>query len=241
MSVVKRRLRVIAGPNGSGKSTLTDIIKGMVKLGTYINADEIKVRIQKDGYLSFDDYGISITDNDLYEALRQTTFNASQKKDYWVFKNNGLSFINLSKLDDYFIAFLADFIRNTLLEQTDRLSFETVMSHPSKLDFIKKAKGKGFKVYLYFVSLPDPELNLLRVQTRVQQGGHDVNKDKIKERYSRTMNLLLPAIKIVDSAYIFDNSGTKPKMIAKKEDGKLMTLGDFTPVWFQEYVLNKIN
>jgi predicted ABC-type ATPase len=41
MSTGKKRLRVIAGPNGSGKSTLTDIIKGMVKLGIYINADEI--------------------------------------------------------------------------------------------------------------------------------------------------------------------------------------------------------
>ena len=58
MSIGKKRLRVIAGPNGSGKSTLTDIIKGMVKLGIYINADEIKVKILGSARLSFSDYNL---------------------------------------------------------------------------------------------------------------------------------------------------------------------------------------
>jgi predicted ABC-type ATPase len=88
-------------------------------------------------------------------------------------------------------------------------------------------------------SLPNPELNLLRVKTRVEQGGHDVKEDKVKERYARTMGLLLNALKIADNAYIFDNSGTEPKMIAQKENGILNTLGDYTPVWYQEYVLKK--
>ena len=46
-------------------------------------------------------------------------------------------------------------------------------------------------------------------------------------------------MKIADNAYIFDNSGTEPKMIAQKENGILNTLGDYTPVWYQEYVLKK--
>lgn len=240
MNSGRKRLRVIAGPNGSGKSTLTDIIRGMVKLGIYINADEIKVKILRTARLSFSDYDLSITDSVFYTALRQTTFKSGQETGYWVFENNGLSFLDLLKLDDYFVAFLADFIRNSLLEQTDRFSFETVMSHPSKLDFMRQAKERGFKVYLYFVSLPNPELNLLRVKTRVEQGGHDVKEDKVKERYARTMSLLLDAMKIADNAYIFDNSGSEPKMIAQKESGILKTLGDYTPVWYQEYVLNKI-
>ena len=53
MNSGRKRLRVIAGPNGSGKSTLTDIIRGMVKLGIYINADEIKVKILDTARLSF--------------------------------------------------------------------------------------------------------------------------------------------------------------------------------------------
>lgn len=105
-------------------------------------------------------------------------------------------FLDVNSVSDYFIAFLADFIRQQLLEQSDRFSFETVMSHPSKLDIMRRAK----KVYLYFVSLQDPELNVLRVKTRVTQGGHDVDEEKIINRYARTMDQLYDAIRIADSA-----------------------------------------
>ena len=93
MNSGRKRLRVIAGPNGSGKSTLTDIIKGMVKLGIYINADEIKVKILETARLSFSDYNLSITNSTFYEALRVTTFKSSQETGYWIFEDNGLSFI----------------------------------------------------------------------------------------------------------------------------------------------------
>lgn len=46
----------------------------MVKLGIYINADEIKVKILDTARLSFSDYNLSITDDVFYEALRVTTF-----------------------------------------------------------------------------------------------------------------------------------------------------------------------
>ena len=240
MSMAKKRLRVIAGPNGSGKSTLTDIVKEKVHLGVYVNADEIKVKILSTGRLSFSDYKLSIDDSDFYDALEKTTYKINQESNYWRLENNGVTFTVLSKLEDYFVTFLAEFIRTSLLNQANCFTFETVMSHASKLVFMEQAKNCGFKVYLYFVSLPNPELNVLRVKTRVQQGGHDVNADKIRVRYERTMNQLFSAVKIADSAYIFDNSGTMPKMIAQKEKGKLITIGEYTPVWYQEYVLNKI-
>ena len=71
----------------------------------------------------------------------------------------------------------------TLLDCSKKFTIETVMSHPSKLNFMRKAQEKGFKVYLYFVALADPELNKHRVQTRIAQGGHPVAEEKICERY----------------------------------------------------------
>ena len=38
----QKRLRVFAGPNGSGKSTITNIVLDHVRLGIYVNADELK-------------------------------------------------------------------------------------------------------------------------------------------------------------------------------------------------------
>ena len=40
---MSKRVRIFAGPNGSGKSTIKSIVEDKVNLGTYVNADEIKV------------------------------------------------------------------------------------------------------------------------------------------------------------------------------------------------------
>lgn len=115
------------------------------------------------------------------------------------------------------------------------------MSHPSKLEFIKRAKEKGFKVYLYFVSLADPALNKHRVKTRVLEGGHDVSADKIEQRYYRTMNNLLPALKLADNAYLFDNSNSEASLFATKKDSILEINGDYIPTWFNKYISDKLN
>lgn len=116
------------------------------------------------------------------------------------------------------------------------------MSHPSKLDFIKEAKEHGFRIYLYFVALSDPEMNIGRVETRVQQGGHNVPAEKIAERYDRTMNLLLDAILLSDKAFIFDNSYSEPKLFASMENDEISIVDGvgYIPYWFQTYVLNKL-
>lgn len=235
-----KRLRVFAGPNGSGKSTLTTIIKERFKMGVYVNADELKVKILETSRLDFSNFQIEVKEASFTEALKNTSFDAVNAGENWRFENNGLIFTDVDSVNDYFIAFLADFIRQQLLEQCDRFSFETVMSHPSKLEIMKQAKEKGFKVYLYFVSLQDPALNILRVKTRVDQGGHDVEEEKIISRYGRTMDQLYNAIKIADSAYIFDNSGSELKLIAQKEEGRLTAKVDFAPLWYRKYVLDKI-
>ena len=240
MSNNQKRLRIFAGPNGSGKSTLTTIIKDMVNLGVYINADDILNAIQTVKRIDFADYGIITTKEAYIHALTITTYDIDNKWENWSFGANAILFTDVDKLGPYFAAFLADFIRNILLEQSQKFSFETVMSDIKKLEFIEKAKEKGFKVYLYFISLQDPELNVYRVRTRVAQGGHNVDEKKIVERYVRTMDFLFDAIKLADCAYIFDNSGSEIKLIAQKEKGTLTAMVDYAPAWYKRYVLDKI-
>lgn len=123
----------------------------------------------------------------------------------------------------------------------NKLTFETVMSHPSKLDFIRKAKENGYRIYLYFVALDNPELGIARVKARVLQGGHDVPDQKIIDRYERTMNLLLEAIKLSDRSFIFDNSYSEPKMFASADNEKISILNtQYAPAWFQRYVIDKL-
>jgi len=58
----------------------------------------------------------------------------------------------------------ADEIRQDCLARRVSFSFETVMSHPSKIDVLKQARSLGYSNVLYFVALESPELNVARVR-----------------------------------------------------------------------------
>ena len=241
----KKRLRIFAGPNGSGKSTIKNIVSNYVKLGTYVNADEIKVELTNKRRLDFSDYEVGIDKNEFIESLHSSSYSAKiddvdTTLSHVSFLHSTIIIDNYYEIEDYFVSFIAEFIREKLLENSYRFTFETVMSHPSKLEFMKRAKENGFKIYLYFVSLIDPQLNKLRVRTRVRQGGHAVDEQKIEERYKRTMGLLLDALRIADNAYLFDNSAGEPNLFAIKEDGIITIQGKYVPAWFITYVTNKV-
>ena len=84
----------------------------------------------------------------------------------------------------------ADFIRFQLLAQNNTFTFETVLSHPSKLSFLQQARTLGYKNYLYFVCTVDPAINISRVAQRVALKGHDVPETKIVNRYYDSLALL---------------------------------------------------
>jgi predicted ABC-type ATPase len=100
----------------------------------------------------------------------------------------------------------AEALRQDCLRRRVSFSFETVMSHESKIDVLKQARALGYFVVLYFVGTESPELNVARVAQRVSLKGHDVPKDKIVKRYARCMKLLPKAVAQCDRAVLFDNS-----------------------------------
>lgn len=117
---------------------------------------------------------------------------------------------------------------------------ETVMSHPSKLDFIKKALEKGFCVYLYFITTKDVLINQERVKDRVVHGGHHVSEEKIKSRHYKSLDLLFDAIKLCHNSYIIDTSEKNRIVIAEIRNAELKIVQDTVPSWFVTYVLNKL-
>lgn len=101
---------------------------------------------------------------------------------------------------------LADERRKDAIAAGRSFSFETVFSHPSKLDDLQAARAAGFAITLFFIAVDDPTVNIGRVRTRVALGGHDVPEDRIAARYPRTMSLLIEMVQRVDRAVIFDNT-----------------------------------
>jgi predicted ABC-type ATPase len=116
----------------------------------------------------------------------------------------------------------ADRQRQELLLARESMAFETVMSHSSKIEFAIAARAAGYRVTLIFVGVVSAEISILRVKQRVANGGHDVPRQKIVDRYDRVMSLLPQAIRAVDRALLFDNSDdlTGAKLVAEFRDGK---------------------
>lgn len=103
-------------------------------------------------------------------------------------------------------ALLARSSRENLLVENKSFSYETVFSHESHIEFLKKAKEKGYFIVGYFITTKNPEINVERVKRRVSEGGHTVPLEKIAPRYFRCMKLAPSLMHLSDLFFLFDNS-----------------------------------
>ena len=125
-------------------------------------------------------------------------------------------------------------LREECLVKRHSLIFETVLSIPQKVDYIKRAKEAGFFVRLFFVSTSSPAINAARIAKRVMEGGHDVPIPKIISRYYRSITNCGIASEFVDRTYVYDNSvnDADAKLLFRMVDGKLFkTYVEDIPEW----------
>jgi predicted ABC-type ATPase len=240
---------MFAGPNGSGKSTFKTLLPSEL-VGIYLNPDEIETEIAKSGYIDVASRGIVTTTDEVTHFFERSE----------LFRKSGVPIASVSIVSDgriqfenvpaagYLAAAAIDFLRTKLLEQQISFTFETVMSHPSKIAVLKQSKELGFRTYIYFIATDDPIININRVRRRVDQGGHAVPEDKIRSRYYRSLDLLIDAIRNTNRAYVYDNTITKkpdehdPTWLAEITEGKELEMKvDSVPAWFRHYVLDKIS
>jgi len=244
--VPQKRLRIFAGPNGSGKSSLLKQIPKEVPLGFYINADEIEKQIKEYKEIYLISYGVSVRKSDLQKFLRKSEFaraksDIKEMEEAFTISGNILHTINNIILPAYSAAIISDFIREENLKNGNDFSFETVMSHSGKLEFLKRAVFAGYHVYLYFISTDDVRVNIDRIKTRVRNGGHDVPEQKIRNRYFRSLDLLYEALKLSYKSYLFDNSDNTVEIARIDRDKMLYYSVDAEeiPNWLKKYVIAK--
>lgn len=115
---------------------------------------------------------------------------------------------------------LAERQREEHISQMNEFCFETVLSTGRNLKLLEKAKNKGYFIRCYYILTADPMINIWRVKSRVESGGHDVPEDKIIKRYDRALELVKDLVKICDICHIYDNSGSRPFRIFKKRKEK---------------------
>ncbi|SFR43889.1 Predicted ABC-type ATPase [Marinobacter daqiaonensis] len=133
----------------------------------------------------------------------------------------------------YEAALVAEKERFRLLEEGRTFCFETVYSHPSKLDFIARAKAVGFRIHIFYFHLGDTSLHNARVHSRVKAGGHNVPEEKVKSRVPRTFANVKDSVGLADELHLVDNSSaTRPYVrIASWKDGAWEAFADKVPEW----------
>ncbi|MST98743.1 hypothetical protein FYJ85_17015 [Victivallaceae bacterium BBE-744-WT-12] len=237
------RLRMLAGPNGSGKSTLAAQLSSdyAVNLYRFVNADLLFAEVVQSHRTACP---FSIDNAELVEFVAQSTYPREYKRpfesgeiyideeDYLHFSANGIN--------SYSVAIVADFFKEQYLKHRISFSFETVFSHPAKIDILRRAQAAGFKTYMYFVATENPVINVNRIKERVALGGHDVPEEKTRSRYLRCMEQVRYALPYLNRAYFFDNSTQQSLYLAEYESEVGFSLhSELLPSWFRRFVLGE--
>ena len=117
--------------------------------------------------------------------------------------------------------------------------FETVYSHPSKIDFIARAKSLGYQIVMVLIHLENSDLNQARIACRVSEGGHAVPADKVISRIPRLLENVKTARPLCDLVKLIDNSSADSpfRPVAMIRQGLVERHHDPLPGW-AEAVLN---
>lgn len=141
----------------------------------------------------------------------------------------------VSRCTDLEAAQEAEQLRELLLARGADFTFETVLSTDRNLSLLRRAKEAGYEICAVFVLTSDVEINARRVQERAAAGGHDVPEDKIRSRYTKSLQNLSPLVRIADKTRVLDNSGAEPRLICEVE-GNAVRIWD-NDVWTKSAIL----
>lgn len=96
----------------------------------------------------------------------------------------------------------------------ESFAFETTLSGLGYLRHIDQWRVQGYRVDLYFLTLPSAQAALARVAERVSQGGHDIPEPVIRRRFAAGRRNFDQHYKAkVDTWALYDNAGTVPVLL----------------------------
>ncbi len=96
----------------------------------------------------------------------------------------------------------------------ESFAFETTLADRGFARSIPKWRAQGYRVSLWFLSLPNAETAIARVARRVQQGGHAISDEIVRRRFTAgRSNFEKVYQKLVDEWALYDNSGAAPVLL----------------------------
>jgi len=130
-------------------------------------------------------------------------------------------------------------------------AFETTLGGNTITRLLIEAANAGIKVKIWYAGLESVELNLARVKTRVEQGGHDIPETDIRKRWDNSRRNLIKLLPHLDSLRLYDNSaeadpkdGTppRPELLLHVEGKKIVGIASKeAPEWAKPIIAGALN
>lgn len=100
--------------------------------------------------------------------------------------------------------------------------FETTLAGRNHAKQLSRMKSLGYRIVLIFLWLPDANLAVNRVASRVLQGGHNIPEGDIRRRFDSGLRNFFDLYQpLADNWLLFDASQITPRLIALKITGTM--------------------
>lgn len=100
------------------------------------------------------------------------------------------------------------------VQRKTSFAFETTLSGRGYIRHIREWRALGYHVSLFFLSLPNVETAIARVEERVRQGGHHIPEAVIRRRFAAGLHNLHHHYKAeVNTWARYDNAGAEPVLL----------------------------
>jgi predicted ABC-type ATPase len=101
-------------------------------------------------------------------------------------------------------------------ERGESFAFETTLASRSFAPWIAKLVQAGYEFHLLYVWVPDPSMSVMRVASRVREGGHFVPDDDVQRRWARSLNNFFELYQPLTTQWqVYDNISGSGKLVAE--------------------------
>ncbi len=111
-------------------------------------------------------------------------------------------------------------------------AFETTLASRSFAPWLRNRLDEGYRVHLFYFWLPSADMAIARVAQRVRLGGHYVDDDTIRRRYTRGISNFFQLYRPISSTWRFhDNSQPGQRSLIARGSGRIDWLVERPVTW----------
>ena len=121
-----------------------------------------------------------------------------------------------------------------LAESRASFSFETTLASRSFAPWLEQLVADGYHFHLFYFWLPSADMAIARVAQRVRLGGHFVDDDTIRRRYTRGVRNFFTLYRPITTSWRFyDNSQTNQRSLVARGRGRIDWQVERAGLWEQ--------